>query len=118
MRASRYSAFVISLVLVFSVSGIVRAVSAGHPCVSAPQEAIAHYAEHAGHQHHHGTKEEPVKQSEAKCCSLCVVAAAGILVTPSATADLIVSSVFYPADGKSLYGRWVQLDPGIPKHRS
>ena len=118
MRTSRHAAFVIFLTLVFSASGIIRAVSAEHPCVSAPLQAIAHDAGQAGHQHHHGAKEQPVKQSGAKCCGICVVAATGILTAPSDAADLIVSSVFYPADGKRLDGRWVLLDPGIPKHRS
>ncbi len=120
MRASRYGAFVIFLTLVFSASGIVRAVYAGHPCASAVEHvvAVAHHGNHENPAHHHGNEEEPVKQSAAKCCGMCVVAAAGILTMPPDTADLLVSSVLYLAESLSLYGRWVLLDPGIPKHLS
>jgi hypothetical protein len=118
MSTSRYRAFVFFIALAVSANGVLRAINAGQPCTPVMEQAVTDHAAHADHQRHDGNKKGLVKQSPATCWSMCVAAATGILATPSDAADLIVSSVVYSADSQRLYGRWILLDPGIPKHFS
>jgi hypothetical protein len=106
------------IALAFSATGIARAANIGHPCPSLVQHGVALSGGHVSHQHHPDGQEKPDKQSAEKCCSVCVVVAAGILTAPSHDGDLIASPVVYWANSQSLSGRWTLVDPGIPKHLS
>jgi len=118
MRASRYRVFVVFLALALSGSGFARAMSVGRPCISTVEPMDAHNADHADHQKHHGNEVNSVKQAAVNCWSMCASAASSILATPPQVVDMIVSSVVYSAVSPRLYGRWVLLDPGIPKYFS
>jgi len=118
MRASRYSIFVVFLALALSGSGFARAMSVGQPCISTAEMMDAHNADHADHQQHHGNQVNSLKQAAVDCWSMCASAASGILATPPHGVDMIVSSVVYSDVNPRLYGRWIPLDPGIPKYFS
>lgn len=117
MFRSTYRAIVICLIVTFAVGGVVRAANAGQPCVSKVPVSVASHTEHASHQHSHH-KQQPTKDSTAKCCGMCVVASTGILPIPSVIVDAVVSRADYQAHNEHWASRRTPLDPGIPKQIS
>jgi len=115
MSSARHRTFVFLLALALAASGIGRAMSVEHPCAPAAEHAVMHSGAHADHHLHHSDDDKNSTKSGAKCCGMCIVAATGILPAPHDMTASTVSSVYYPVGSHSLYGRWVLLDPGIPK---
>ena len=116
MFGSAYRTFVACLIVAFAVCGVVRAANAGQPCVSNIHVSVASHAEHASHQHSH--TEQPVKESTAKCCGMCIVASTGILQAPAIFADVAASRADYRTVNEHFDARRSPLDPGIPKQFS
>jgi hypothetical protein len=121
--------FLVALIAVAFVAGTLQRSAMGltvaDPCpLSGHAHIMAHQPMHSTHEHHGGhphlhnaadKQQEPVKDEGIKCFCYGML---GFNVLPSATASDVVfqtTSISFSAIVKTVSGRSVVLDPGIPK---
>jgi len=112
MGSSWSRAVIFCVVLAFASGGMIRAATAGRPCLSQSPVAAAHESHGA---HHHSSDKAPPKEANGKCCGMCIVASTGIMPVQAEITEIRITRIDYVSAPAKIAGCSIVLDPGIPK---